>query len=342
MSTTNKRIILVMGATGHQGQALIRSLLRPSDADFRVLALTRNAKSPAATRLQQRWPAPNLQLVEADLLDIDSVRRVFTNAASEGGVWGVFSVVAFPGLGQSADGVEKQGKNTADVAHEFNVECFIYSSAERGGEHHDDDESSMQPDGVAKVRVERHVKALGAKGLKWTIVRPAFFMENYEGFIGWLIAAVFKAGMKPTSTIPLIAVEDIGAVSAAVFRNPAKYRGQILALVGEVATMTEQDEVHKAVTGSALPSLPWLLASATLAMNKDTQKLIAHFEQIHTARQNNLCPEVAAQVAAAREAHPGMRTFRMWVEERMNGTAEVDERSGWNEISLVKLLMGRS
>ncbi|KAJ7057701.1 NAD(P)-binding protein [Mycena amicta] len=352
-----KRTILVAGATGHQGQALIRSLLNanvnPSststtDSDFRILALTRNAQSPAAQRLLTKYTKAHADvcLVQADLADVDSVRRVFAEEKEKGGVWGVFSVIAYPGLGVEADGAEIQGKNLASIALEFAVSLFVYSSAERAGEYDDD---NRKLDGKAKVNIERHVKKLGEKGLRWTLVRPGFFMENYNGFIGSLTVAVFKAGLREGETVPLVAVEDIGAVSAAAFRNPDKYAGQILAVVGDVATMAQQDEAHKAVTGYALPSVPWVLARAVLAMNKDTRELIEYFQRIHMARHTGLCPEVADQIAAAREAHPGMRSLRMWVEENLaNGEknggkeGEKEEKEGWNEISLVKLLMGRS
>ncbi|KAJ7050032.1 NAD(P)-binding protein [Mycena amicta] len=354
-----KRTILVAGATGHQGQALIRSLLNanvnPSSttdtdsSEFRILALTRNAQSPAAQHLLTKYTDRDVCLVQADLADVDSVRRVFAEekekgkGKEEGGVWGVFSVIAYPGLGVEADGAEMQGKNLASIALSFSVSLFVYSSAERAGEYDDD---NRKLDGKAKVNIERHVKKLGEKGLRWTLVRPGFFMENYKGFIGSLTVAVFKAGLREGETVPLVAVEDIGAVSAAAFRNPDKYAGQILAVVGDVATMAQQDEAHKAVTGYALPSVPWVLARAVLAMNKDTRELIEYFQRIHMARHTGLCPEVADQIAAAREAHPGMRTLRMWVEENLslaNGEGEKNGgKEGWNEISLVKLLMGRS
>ncbi|KAF7297446.1 NmrA domain-containing protein [Mycena indigotica] len=345
-----RKTILVAGATGHQGSAVVRSLLSSPDAtDFRILLLTRTAQSATAVRLVTAFSSvtSDVCLVQADMSDIDALRRVFVDEQRHGaGVWGVFSVVAYPGLGVSGDGAEKQGKNLADVALEFNVSTFIYSSAERAGEYYDD---NMKLDGIAKVNIERHVKELGKKGLRWTLLRPGFFMENYEGFIGSLIVSVFKAGLQPTTTVPLVAVEDIGAVAAAVFRNPVKYQNQILAIIGEVSTMSEQDAAHKSVAGTTLPALHWSIAKATLALNKDTQELIQHLERLHMARQTGLCPEVADQVAMACEAHPGMRSLKMWVAEKkaggtLMGEAQevVEPKEGWNEISILKLLTGRS
>jgi len=43
-------------------------------------------------------------------------------------------------------------------------------------------------------------------------------MENLNGFIGSIGVSVLKTGLKPDTTIGLIASEDIGNVAAAVFK----------------------------------------------------------------------------------------------------------------------------
>lgn len=53
----------------------------------------------------------------------------------------------------------------ADLAVEFEVSHFIYSSIERGGEGFD---YLLTLDRAAKARIERHIKKLTEKGLKWT------------------------------------------------------------------------------------------------------------------------------------------------------------------------------
>ena len=80
----------------------------------------------------------------------------------------------------------------------------------------------MLDDRLAKIQIEKHVKELGAKNLKWTyvkslspyfyqvdvlchrIIRPGFFMENFEGSLGSITFGVLKAGLKPSTTIQLI------------------------------------------------------------------------------------------------------------------------------------------
>jgi len=100
------RNILIFGATGKQGSATVRQLLATttSPPDFHVWAMTRNALSPAATKLvsdiDKGGSADRLTLIEGDLDNAESTRTAFdTVAEAEGGLWGVFLVLAFPGLG---------------------------------------------------------------------------------------------------------------------------------------------------------------------------------------------------------------------------------------------------
>jgi uncharacterized protein YbjT (DUF2867 family) len=145
-----RRSILVTGATGKQGSALIRALLshnlnsqkrnkntnadlapaldpatatatapRPDanggDVQFHIYVLTRKADTP---RSRQWAGEAAVVVVEGDLDRPESISKIFEDAKAAGagdgdgvaGIWGVYAVLAFPGLGAAADGEEKQGK----------------------------------------------------------------------------------------------------------------------------------------------------------------------------------------------------------------------------------------
>jgi len=82
------RAIFVSGATGKQGGALIDSLLQ-ENADFEILALTRDASSASAQKLAKK--SPKIKLIQGDLANIDAVfdaaKKVTTLP-----IWGVYSV----------------------------------------------------------------------------------------------------------------------------------------------------------------------------------------------------------------------------------------------------------
>jgi uncharacterized protein YbjT (DUF2867 family) len=340
----SKKNILVTGATGHQGRALVRALQESSSEpgvglapeNLHILALTRTPSSPGAQSLAAAHPGL-VTLVQGDLDSSKAVRKIFEDAKAESdGIWGVFCVLAFPGLGVNADGEEKQGKTVADVALEYGVSAFVFSSTERGGEYYDDQTNF---DTRAKVNIERHIRALGDKGLPWTFLRPGFFMENYEGLVGAIAAGVLKHGLKSTTTNRMVAVDDIGYVAAAVFRNPAKYASQILIVSGEVTTMSQQEEAYKKGTGKHLPSVPRVLARTVIALNGHTRELLADLERKHDARETGKCPEVVDQTSAAKMAHPAMLTLQAWAQQRSGHAAA--QKKNWNKLSVFSILTGR-
>lgn len=127
------KTILVTGATGKQGKSLISALSSSTENSdtssqsvansFRILALTRNKNSPAAKLLSLE---KHVDIVEGNLDDAQSIRNVFENAKKDGGIWGVFCVLAFPGLGANADGEEKQGKVSFHVLEDV-VSLYLTS-----------------------------------------------------------------------------------------------------------------------------------------------------------------------------------------------------------------------
>ncbi|KAK7442796.1 hypothetical protein VKT23_016041 [Stygiomarasmius scandens] len=344
------KIILVSGATGRQGRALIDALTTadsqssaPTDeSDFHILALTRDTSSAAALALSKKR---DVSVTAGNLDDVQSIRKIFEEykTNNSGGIWGVFCILKFPGLGANADGEEQQGKNLADLSLEYGVQSFVFSSVERGSER-DDDKAVL--DRLAKIRIERHVKALGEKGLSWTILRPTFFMENYDGAIGSITVGVLKAGLKSTTTIQMIAVEDIGHVAAGVFKDPTPYKHEILLLAGERTTISSQNAAYKEATGRPLPSIPKFIARALVSLNSHTRDLLADIERVHLITSSPDDHERwEHQVSTARRAYPnpGMMNFEAWASKKYGPRSQSEEvrPKQWNQVSIWRLVSGR-
>jgi len=106
--------ILVIGATGKQGGALIEALLNSTEStessQYHVYACTRKAINPSAQALADKYPRRQLTIVQGDLDVPDTIARIFEGAKDQGGIWGVFVALAFPGLGEDATAEERQGK----------------------------------------------------------------------------------------------------------------------------------------------------------------------------------------------------------------------------------------
>ncbi|EGO00085.1 hypothetical protein SERLA73DRAFT_88941 [Serpula lacrymans var. lacrymans S7.3] len=330
-----RRKILVAGATGKQGHSLIRALLNPTTADsenqYHIYALTRKASSPSA----QHIAAENeVTVVEGDLDIPETITKIFEQAKPDGGIWGVYSVLAFPGLGASADGEERQGKMLADIALEYGVSAYIYSSARRAGPKYEND---LKLSGLAKARIEQHCMSLGEKGLPWTIIRPVIFMENFDGFIGSITFSVLKTGLKPDTEVALISSEDIGNVAAGVFRNHEQYIHKTPVLSSEFSTISQMEESYKRAMGRSIPAVPKVFAWLITKANRGAQDLLKDLELSHTARMSGDYSELDEEIKTANSAYP-MKTYHDWLLREKEPKAANGE---WNKVSIGKLLTGR-
>ena len=164
--------ILVTGATGKQGGAVVSALLAsPSSTDFMIYAVTRNASSSAATSLASR---SNVKVIEGNL---DDPAALFQSAGVP--IWGVFSVQTFMGSGQSTATEQRQGIQLIDaaVAH-GSVQQFVYASADRGGSRSSSDPTNI-PHFISKYHIEKYLEEKAPQAnMGYTILRPVAFMEN--------------------------------------------------------------------------------------------------------------------------------------------------------------------
>src|SRR5512142_935435 len=146
--------VLVTGATGQQGGALARLLLKKN---HRVRALTRNPESAAARELKKLGAEP----VSGNLEDRTSLERAMR------GVDAVFSVsVPFE---SGVEGETRQGITVADAAKATGIAHLLYTSVPKA------DHFTGVPHFDSKTRVEQHIRQIG---VPYTIIGPAFFMEN--------------------------------------------------------------------------------------------------------------------------------------------------------------------
>jgi len=336
--------ILVVGATGKQGHALIRALSRgpgePPAFPVRILALTRNPSSPKALALQK--DRPWLELVKGNLDSKDSMRQVFVHAGGKGAVWGVFMVLPYAGLGESTEGEAVQGITLADLAMQFAVSVFVYSSVHRGET--DDDSDRILSEHMGKIKIERHIQSLGEQGLQWTIIRPVLFMEAYEGTIGKVTTTVFRAGLKKDAKMRLVAVDDIGLVVATIFERPVNIAYKVMVIAGDDLTVTEQDAAYRRVTGKPMPIYPQFVGTFILAVNSATKDVVQYVDFLYRHRTENseLFEEhIGNTRAVIPAAH--MTSFDEWVQQYELRRRKKQNESGgsWNRVSLVKLLMGR-
>jgi uncharacterized protein YbjT (DUF2867 family) len=233
----SNKTILITGATGQQGGAVARRLLK--QPGFGVRALTRDSAKPAARALAQA----GTEIFRGDLDDPASVRGALA------GIWGVFSVQNFMEAGY--DGEIRQGKNLADEAKAAGVQHFVYTSVVSA------DRKTGLPHFESKWEIEQHIHRCG---LPYTILRPAFFMQNWYVFMREpILDGTLPQPLNPQTSLQQISVEDIGAFAAMAFQNSSKWAGRTIELAGDELTMQRVAETLSRVVGRNVKyvQVPW-------------------------------------------------------------------------------------
>lgn len=208
MNSLNTPTVLVTGATGTVGSALVPALRARGVA---VRAMTRNPGQPAAHE-------GNTEYVTADLNDPESV------AAALKGVDAVF--LNSP---SAADAARLQIQ-FADLARQAGVRRLVLLS-----------QYAARADSPVRflrwhAEVEAHV---GELGLDHTVLRPNLFMQGLFGFTEMITAQGFFAAPIGDAAVSLIDARDIAESAAAVLTGTG-HSGRTYTLTGPRAVTHDQ------------------------------------------------------------------------------------------------------
>ena len=255
--TEADRTVLVTGATGRQGGAVIRHMLPKG---WRLRALTRNPKGHEAQSLARQ----GVEVIQGDLENATSLARAVT------GVYGVYSVQDFWAVGAKRE--VQQGKNMADAAKRANVKHFVYCSV--GGA----ERNTGIPHWQSKWEVENYIRSLG---LPATMIRPAAFMETY--YIDQVEIGILKGkladpirGDKPYQTI---ATDNIGAFVALALERPSEFIGKELEIAGSELTNLEAAKVFSRVLGKPVKFQKLPLPLVRLVLGKEFYTMFRWFNE---------------------------------------------------------------
>ncbi|KAF3054966.1 NmrA-like family domain-containing protein 1 [Daldinia childiae] len=295
------RAVLITGATGKQGGAVVSALLK-ANADFEILALTRDAQSASAQRLAQK--SPKIKLVTGDM---DTPENIFSKAreVTKTPIWGVYSVQAAIGGGASFRREEVQGKALIDASLKNGVKHMVYSSVDRGGAKSDNDPTDI-PHFISKHNIEKYLleKTKGGE-MDWTIIRPVAFFENLvPGFLGKVFSTSWKITLKKDQKLQLVATSDIGFFAAEALRNPEQWKGKKLSLAGDELTYDQFTTIFKQKTGDDMPTTYHFIATIINWMSKELGYMFRWFRNVG----------YGADIASLRKMNPDLKDFGAWLE----------------------------
>jgi uncharacterized protein YbjT (DUF2867 family) len=296
----NNKIIAVTGGTGQQGGEVARKLLADG---WTVRVLTRDLNKPAAQELKSL----GAEIVSGDMDD-----RAQLDAAFDG-AYGVFSVQNFwlPNVG--FEGEVRQGKNVAEAAKAAGVKHLVYSSV--GAAHRGMGQKHFE----SKWIIEQHIHALA---IPYTILRPAFFMENYNWSRAQILNGTLTSlGLRPEKEIQSMAAEDIGVFAALAFANLEQYIGKTIELAGDELTESQIANIFTKVIGRPVK----LIMPSEEDGRRSDEEIKAMFNFFNGEAY-------AANIPALRKLHPGLLTLEQYL--RQNGWENAEpipmpERSNW-------------
>ena len=218
--------VLVTGATGTQGGAVLDHLLSGDHGEFEVYAMTRHPESTEAHLLGDQ----GAEVVKGDLMEKNELRPLVEDVDA------VFGVTNFWEAGYD-DEIE-QGKNLAEVADEMDVDHFVFSSV--GGAERDTD----IPHFDSKWEIEQRIQELD---LPATVVRPVFFMQNFEGMREDIEGGTLAMGLGEGVSLQMIDPDNIGGFVAEAFADPDRYLGEAYELASDEHTVESAAETFSEV-----------------------------------------------------------------------------------------------
>ena len=281
MNSEEKKIIVVVGATGRQGREVVRQLVKDG---WRVKGMTRKPESKKAAVVR----ALGAELVLADLDDITTLESAFQ------GAHGVYTMQP-PILGKSENEIQ-QGKNVALAAQKMKVQHVVYGSA--GPE--------KTKTGIEQWDTKLEVtQAMMSLGLPLTTLRPLAFMElmtdpSYYPNAIWYIWPKITGGDRK---IPWISVQDVGVIAAKAFGNPAEFMGKDFILSADAQSLDECRAIYKEVKGKYPSRFPMPIFLFEKFVGKDIPRM---WNWLNTNPVN-------LDTSQTRQIHPDAMTVRTWL-----------------------------
>ena len=230
----DKKVIVVVGATGAQGGGLVRAILSDPSGGFAARALTRDVHSDKAKELAKL----GAEVVQADVDDEESLRRAFS------GAYGAYCVTFF-WAHFSPEKEVAEAAAMARAAKRAGVEHVIWSTLEDTRRWVPVGDSRM-PTLMGKYKVP-HFDAKGEAnylftglGVPTTFLLTSFYWDNLiefgmgprKGPDGKLAITLPMGDRK----LPGIVAEDIGRCAYGIFKKGREFIGKTVGVAGEHLT----------------------------------------------------------------------------------------------------------
>jgi uncharacterized protein YbjT (DUF2867 family) len=250
-----KLVVVVSGATGQQGGAVVRNLLARG---HEVRAVTRTTDSEKARELAKA----GVTVVRASLEDTGALTKALEGATS------LFAMTTPFGGGTEAE--TRQGVSAANAAKAAGVHLVftsVGSANRRTGVPHFD----------SKGEVEEHVAKIGVRA---SILAPVYFMDNLYFGKAQLAKGVYATPLPPTRRLAQVAVTDIGAVAVRLLEEPGRFAGKRFDLAGDDLSGNDVVAILSRITGRPFSYFQVPLDVIRQRMGEDGAKMYEWFDRV--------------------------------------------------------------
>jgi uncharacterized protein YbjT (DUF2867 family) len=252
---TEKLIVVVTGATGQQGGAVVKNLL---ERGHRVRAVTRNTDSAGAKALENAGAT----LVRLSVEDTAALTKALDGATS------LFAMTTpFEGGPQAET---RQGISAAEAAKATGLHLVfnsVGSANRRTGVPHFD----------SKYEVEKYIARIGVRA---TVLAPVYFMENLFFGKEQLAKGVYASPLPPTRQLAQVSVADIGAVAVRLLEDPGRFAGKRFDLGGDELSGNDVLAILSRITGRTFTYFQVPLDVIRQRMGEDGASMYEWFDRV--------------------------------------------------------------
>ena len=270
----NDETILVGGATGRQGGAVVDELLLRG---YKVRGMTRKPGGKKAEVLA----AKGVELVQGDYGDPESLRQAMT---------GMRKVFFYSGFSRNE---AQEGRNVIEAAREAGISHIVYSSGAAA-------EPGNGLEGATKMEVEL---AIVASGLTYTVFRPVAFMENFRGQQSRFARDGISDSRDPDRLLHFIAIPDIAFLVAEAFDYPEVWNDVAVNIASDVMTVQEYVDTFSRVMGIEIVYRQMPLEEYLFTLPKPLQPLFRWYDEAG----------YEADVAGLRKRYPNLTTLEQYL-----------------------------
>jgi uncharacterized protein YbjT (DUF2867 family) len=171
------------------------------------------------------------------------------------------------------------------------VYCSVGSADRRTGIPHFD----------CKFRIEEHIRG---SGLRHTILRPVFFMENWLLSRDTIERGTLELPLTPDTRLQMIAVRDIGIFAGMAFEHPGHWQGRAVDIAGDELSIEDIAAALGRLAGRPVSysQIPWQKFEESAG--HDYTLMFRWFQDVG----------YSVDIAALRQEHPNLMNFERWLQ----------------------------